>query len=154
MTFHQGIASFLAVLVSARVFAASEVAPPRFERALALYAEGPCKAGEVIALLTQELESNPDYEPAIKLLGITYFGTGRFQEALAQFDHALALADARQELAPRLLFYKARALHELGKCADAKRILEAYWAFWQDDTKLKAQYDELYPELEAACGAK
>lgn len=128
--------------------------PPRFEQARALYAQGPSRATEVIDLLKQELKSNPEYEPAVKLLAITYFGTEQFQKALDQFDHALRMTEARHEMVPQLLFYKAVTLNELGRCPEAKRIVDVYWALWQDDETLKAQSEQLSAALNAACGGK
>ena len=144
----------LGVVGCAYALVTAEESPSKFEQAKALYAQGPSKAKEIVALLKEELASNPDFEPAVKLLGMTYFGTGRFQDALAQFDRVLDLESKRGGVAPQIVFLKARALNELGRCSEAKKLLEANSAFWQDDLELKAQYEQLYPDLKARCGSQ
>jgi tetratricopeptide (TPR) repeat protein len=121
--------------------------PSYFEQARELYKEGPSKAPEIIEFLKKELAIHPHHEKATRLLGITYFGVGQFDKALAQFDAAISLAEKRESIVPRMLFYKARTLYHLKRYAEAKKILEVYWAFWQDDDELKNSYEKLYPAI-------
>jgi tetratricopeptide (TPR) repeat protein len=117
----------------------------RYRQARILYSDGPSRAPEIIALLEAELADNPDHEEAIRLLGITYFGIDQPQEALVQFERALEIAAARDTMLPGMLMYKARALHDLGRDIEAKKILDVYWALWQDSKKLQGLYEYLYP---------
>ncbi|MHC4984507.1 MAG: tetratricopeptide repeat protein, partial [Planctomycetota bacterium] len=97
-----------------------------------LYNEGPSRASEVIDLLKKQLRLKPEHEQAIYLLGVTYFGIGDFKSALQQFDAGIALADKRKSIIPELVFYRARTLFELGRCPEARQLLDSHWAFWQD----------------------
>ncbi len=138
---------FAAVLVASLLYASLAVCeePDRFERALALYSEGPSRAPEIIELLRAELSDHPDHEKARRLLAITLFGTEQFEAALVEFDVVLAAIENREEISPRILFYKARTLYELKRYEEAAKILDVYWAFWQDDEKLRQGY-EYYSE--------
>ena len=148
------------VLTSTVLLKADETTPTadhvesKYEQARALYSEGPSKAQEIIQLLKEELEEHPDNEKAIKLLGITYFGIGNSEAALVQFDSAISLAAKEDRILPHMIFYKARALHDLARDEEAKQLLEAYWAFFQDDEKLTRQYDILYPAVNESLKAK
>src|SRR5689334_6076460 len=138
MTIFRRTLLILGVVARLHPVTIAEESPSRFEQAKALYAQGPGKANEIVALLKEELASNPDFEPAVRLLGMTYFGTGRFLVAIAEFDRALELESKRGAISPQVLFLKARALNQLGECSEAKKILEANVALWQDDLDLKA----------------
>ena len=123
-----------------------------YAQARALYREGPAHAPEIIKLLKEQIRLTPTNEQAIYLLGVTYFGTNDMQNALQQFDQGIALAGKRGELNGELLFYKARTLFYLGRCVEAKQMLDAYSAFWQDGGRLQVRYEQLYPEVERQCG--
>lgn len=132
--------------------------PDRFERARALYSEGPSRAPEIIELLREELSVHPDHEKARRLLAITLFGTKQFEAALVEFDILLTASENRKEISPRMLFYKVRTLYELKQYKEAAKILDAYWAFWQNDKELRKGY-EYYSEkigkkLESASNRK
>ncbi len=113
----------------------------KYDDARELYKEGPTKGPEIIELLEEHLVKNPTDEKAIRLLGITQFGIGRNEEALETFEKAIALAEKDGSISPNLLMCKARALFALDRKYETKRILEVYWAFWQDETDLEELYD-------------
>ncbi len=125
-----------------------------YAQARALYREGPARAPEIIRLLKEQISLTPDNEQAIYLLGVTYFGTNDMPNALQQFDLGIALAGKRSEINPELQFYKASTLFYLGRCPEARQMLDAYWAFWQDGGRLQGRYEQLYPEVVAQCGGK
>jgi tetratricopeptide (TPR) repeat protein len=125
----------------------SEEGVSKYDRARALYNEGPSKAPEIIALLKEELAVNPENDKAIRLLGITYFGVGQSEKAIEQFDASIDLAAKKGSIVPGMLFYKARALHDLGRNAEARKILDTYWAFFQDGGDLQRQYEIIYPQI-------
>ncbi len=125
-----------------------------YAQARALYREGPARAPEIIKLLKEQIRLTPDNEQAIYLLGVTYFGTNDMQNALQQFDQGIALSGKRGEINAEVLFYKARTLFYLGRCTEAKQMLDAYSAFWQDGGRLQGRYEQLYPEVERQCGGK
>lgn len=128
-----------------------EVGVDPYARARQLYGEGPSRAPEIIVLLRKKLEEEPQHEQAIRLLGITYFGVGEFEKALKQFDRGIAIAGERGTIVPGLVFYRARTLFELGRCVEARSLLESHGAFWQDDEDLQKKYERLYPEVLAKC---
>ena len=39
-------------------------------------------------------------------------------------------------------------------CLEARQMLDAYSAFWQDNGRLQGRYELLYSEAEAQCGGK
>lgn len=124
-----------------------------YRQAKELYKAGPSKAPEIIALLEKAIAADKTNAMACYLLGLTYFGTERFDEALAQFDRALELKESNgKTINPELRFYRARTLFELGRCPEAKQILESHWAFWQDGGRLQERYEALYPEVRRICG--
>jgi tetratricopeptide (TPR) repeat protein len=125
----------------------SEEGMSKYDQARVLYREGPSKAPEIIALLKEELAVNPENDKAIRLLGITYFGVGQSEKAIEQFDSSIDLAAKKGSIVPGMLFYKARALHDLGRNAEARKILDTYWAFFQDGGDLQRQYDIVYPQI-------
>ena len=113
----------------------------KYDDARELYKEGPTKGLEIIKLLKEHLAVNPADEKALRLLGITEFGVGKNKEALNTFDKAIVVAGKDGSISPSLLMYKARALFALKRKYECKRILEVYWAFWQDEGKLEELYD-------------
>ncbi|MDH3976644.1 MAG: tetratricopeptide repeat protein [Deltaproteobacteria bacterium] len=124
-----------------------------YRQAKELYREGPSKAPEIIALLKKAITADDANVKAHYLLGVTYFGTERFDSALRQFDRALELQESDgQTINPELRFYRARTLFELGRCEEARQILESHWAFWQDGGRLQGRYEALSPMVEKACG--
>ncbi len=141
------IAFLFIFFVPATVQATTEDKLSYFEQAMELYKEGPSRAPEIIDLLKRELKEHPENNKAVKLLGITYFGIERFEEAIEQFDRAIDLASKDGSIIPQILFMKAEALHELKRDAEAKKILDDYWAFWQDGGKLQQRYKVLYPQV-------
>lgn len=122
-----------------------------YARARDLYAEGPSRAPEIIRLLRKQLEKDPKHEEAIRLLATTYFGVGEFEKALEQFDAGIAIAGERGTIVPVLVFYRAKTLFALGRCVEARLVLESHWAFWQDGGYLQKEYDRLYPAVLAKC---
>ncbi|MBU0984781.1 MAG: hypothetical protein KKA42_12975 [candidate division Zixibacteria bacterium] len=133
-------------------FYAPEASQPReyqsrMQEAIALYQGGPRNAARVIELLEAELKENPGNPMAVKLLGITYFGTERFQDAIGLFDKAMELANAPL---PRLQFYKANALYELDRYQEASDILKTIEEFCTNDKELGPQYLTLARNLDAA----
>jgi tetratricopeptide (TPR) repeat protein len=109
-----------------------------FEKARELYNKGPKFAPEIIKLLKKEIEINPENLDAYKLLGITYFGIGDFQEALPRFNRVIE----KQFLAPnedgsysvptKIIIYKIRSLTNLDRFQEARREESKYWAFISD----------------------
>jgi tetratricopeptide (TPR) repeat protein len=122
-----------------------------YDRARELYDKGPARANEVIALLKEEIAANPKHARAHYLLGVTYFGTKRLDDALVNIRRAIELARADGSITPLYNFYEAKTLFHMGRCSEAKRILEAYWAFWQDGASLQKRYEELYPQVLKQC---
>ncbi len=75
-----------------------------------------------------------------------------------ELDVALATIENRKEISPRLLFYKVRTLYELKRYEEAAKILDVYWAFWQDDKELRQGYayysERIREKLEAESADK
>jgi len=127
------------------------VAPQsRYEKARELYKEGPSRAAEVIALLKEEIESHPKHAQAHYLLGVTFFGTDKLEDALLHIRKAIEVNETGS-IVPMFHFYEAKILFHMGRCEEPKRILDAYWAFWQDRGSLQKRYAELYPQLLRQC---
>lgn len=123
------------------------------QQARQLYKKGPSKAQDVVDLLQEAIAADKTCANTYYLLGLTYYGTGRLKEALVEFERALELKEADgKTIQPALRFHRARTLFYLGKCAEARQILESHWAFWQDGGSLQERYEALYPEVERSCG--
>ena len=123
-------------------------------QAKVLYKQGPSKAEEIIELLRKELQVRPGNADAMYLLGLTYYGTGRLDQALKEFDGALALTERDGSINAELRFCRARTLFYLGQCSEAKHILDVFWALWQDGEALQQKYEELYPDVLSKCGGQ
>jgi len=124
-----------------------------YQQAKDLLKEGPSKAPEVIALLKQAIAADDSNADAYYLLGRIYNSTKQFEEALAQFDRALELRESDgKTIVPGMRFYRASTLFKLGRCEEAKQLLESHWAFWQDGGRLQAWYESLHPQVEQECG--
>jgi tetratricopeptide (TPR) repeat protein len=113
----------------------------KYDDAVELYKEGPSKGPEIIRLLREHLAKEPKDEKALRLLGITQFGIGDSEGALATFNRVIDLIEKDDRISPQVVMYKARALFDLDRKPECKKILGAYWAFWQDDEKLKGVYE-------------
>lgn len=122
----------------------------KYEEARELYKEGPKKAPEIIKLLKDHLKAHPKDEMVVRLLGITHLGIGEADEALKRFDKAIDLAKQRDSIPAGVLMSKARALFELNRKHECKRILEGYWAFWQSNEKHMELYDWYWPRVKDA----
>lgn len=121
--------------------------PSRYDEARELYKQGPKKGPEIISLLRAHIHDNPKDQKAIRLLGITLYGIKKPAEALPVFEQAIDIATENDTIAPSILMLKARALYDLNRKYECKRILEIYWAFWQDDGELKKSYEWYYPKV-------
>ena len=123
------------------------------QQARELYREGPSKAEEVVTLLEKAIAADTTNANAYYLLGLTYYGSERFDEALVELVRALELKEADgKTIQPTLRFHRARTLFELGRCPEARQILESHWAFWQDGGRLQERYEALYPAVVRKCG--
>jgi hypothetical protein len=118
-----------------------------YDEARDLYRAGPFNARRVIALLENDLRNNPEKLEALKLLAITYTGAGRFIDALAVVDRAIA---AEQAFAPRMHLLKAKVLHYLDRNTEARDFLTARSAFFDGDSSLSDERDRLLIAIEAA----
>jgi tetratricopeptide (TPR) repeat protein len=119
----------------------------RYEQARELYKQGPTQGPEIVRLLREHLVGHPDDIEALGLLGITLFGIEKPAEALPVIDRAIDLADQKGEIRPKMMMLRARSLYELQRYWECKRVLEAYWAFWQDNPELKKLYEWYYPKV-------
>ena len=113
----------------------------KYNEALELYGDGPAKAPQIIKLLNEHIEDNPKDDKAFKLLGITQFGIEDNEGALATFEKTIKLLDEDGRISAQILMYKARTLFALKRMFECRRLLEVYWAFWQDDEQLKRSYE-------------
>ena len=121
--------------------------PSRYDKARELYKQGPKKGSEIVSLLRAHILDNPKDEKAIRLLAITLYGIEKPAETLPVLEQAIDLASESDEIAPSILMLKARALYDLDRKYECKRILEIYWAFWQNDEELKKLYEWYYPRV-------
>ena len=135
---------FIVLLVAAGLRAAES---SLHEQARELYREGPTKGPEVVRLLREHIAAHPQDIDAVSLLGITLFGIEKPEEALPVIDRAIELASEKKEIRPKMVMLRARTLYELDRQWECKRVLEAYWAFWQDSPALKKLYDWYYPRV-------
>src|ERR1041385_6143533 len=60
------------------------------------------------------------------------------------------MAKHKDEISPKMLMLKARVLYALNRKWECKRILEIYWAFWQNRPELKEHYEWYYPKVKNA----
>ena len=121
-----------------------------YEQARELYKQGPTKGPEIVRLLREHLADHPEDIEAVCLLGITLFGLEKPAEALPVIDRAMDLADQKKAIRPKMVMLRARTLYELHRSWECKRVLEAYWAFWQDSPELKKLYEWYYPKVKDA----
>ncbi len=136
----------VAMLTSTNMAFSEDQEQSRYDKAWALYQQGPQRAHEVIALLQEEIKENPDNASAHLLLGITFFGTERFDAALRQINTALDLGEKQNVKRPRTILLKARTLKMLRRSGDAIDLLDENAAlFSEKDTK--NEYDVLYTEI-------
>lgn len=124
----------------------SSFASERMEKARALYAQGPSKSQEAIFLLEEEIQTNPNNEKAIMLLGVTYYGTGDFEKALEQFEKIPDVTPESKQINPTFLLYKAKTLHMLCRNEEALKILDVFNAFWLG-TQREEEYISLHTEV-------
>lgn len=121
-----------------------------YEQARELYKQGPAKAPEIVRLLREHIAGNPDDIEAVSLLRITLFGIEKPAEALPMIERAIALAEQKEEIRPKMLMLRARSLYALDRHWECKRVLEVYWAFWQNSPELKRAYEGYYPKVKDA----
>jgi tetratricopeptide (TPR) repeat protein len=119
--------------------------PSRYDQARALYREGSERAPEIIRLLREEIADNPTNRDAVALLGITLYGTEKFQEAVEQFEKVEAMANKSGDLLSGVVFLRVKALLQLQRYEDAADVLNAYWAIFDNDPNIKQEYEELSP---------
>jgi tetratricopeptide (TPR) repeat protein len=122
---------------------------PHFDRARELYAFGPSKATEILAELDLELHDHPENVKAFLLKATTQMGIEQLDAALATLDQLSDLASKTEAIYPSAVFLRARCLFYKGDYESAKRALEPFWAFFQDDDESKAQYDGLMAAITA-----
>jgi tetratricopeptide (TPR) repeat protein len=122
---------------------------PHFARARELYALGPAKAKEVIAELDLELREHPENVKAFLLKAMTQMGTEQLDAALATLDQLSEVASKTETIYPSAVYLRARCLFYKGEYESAKRTLEPFWAFFQDDAERKRQYDSLMVDITA-----
>lgn len=134
----------LALLVATGSFAADS---SLYEQARELYRQGPTKGPEVVRLLREHIAAHPKDIDAVSLLGITLFGIEKPEEALPVIDRAIELASEKKEIRPKMMMLRARTLYHLHRPGECKRVLEVYWAFWQDNPELMKLYDWYYPRV-------
>lgn len=113
-----------------------------YERALVLYQQGPSKADEVIEILEAELKDHPQNYDAVALLGITYFGTRRFEDAITRFDEAIRLTRESGEFNAQLHLMKAKSLAYLERYSEARALLVAIQAFFQTKDGREEEYED------------
>jgi tetratricopeptide (TPR) repeat protein len=121
-----------------------------YDQARELYKQGPARAPEIVRLLREHTKANPQDIEAFGLLGITLFGIEKHAEALPVIDRAIELATEKEDIRPKMVMLRARTLYELNRQWECKRVLEAYWAFWQDSPELKKLYEWYYPRVKDA----
>ncbi|WP_395752576.1 tetratricopeptide repeat protein [Prosthecobacter sp.] len=121
-----------------------------YEQARELYKQGPSKGPEIVRLLQEHTKATPRDIDAFTLLGITLFGIEKPAEALPPIDRAIELANEEKNIRPGILMLRARTLYELDRKWECKKLLEAHWAFWQDNPELKKLYDWYYPKVQDA----
>lgn len=122
---------------------------PHFDLARELYKLGPAKAPEILAELDLELRDHPENVQAFLLKAITQMGIGQLDAALATLDQLSQVASKNKTIYPSAVLIRARCLFHKGEYESAKRELEPYGAFFQDDAGLKVQYDSLMAEIVA-----
>jgi len=122
---------------------------PHYARARELYDLGPAKAEEIIAELDLELRENPDSLRALGLKANTQIGTGQYEAAMATLDRYDEIARKATTISPNGILLRARCLYHMGNYESAKRKLEPYWAFFQDDSAIKSKYDSLMSAIVA-----
>ena len=120
-----------------------------YDRARELYSEGPSKAAEILAELELELAEHPDSLEALSLKATTQIGIGEFEAALKTLDRFDEINDKSDTMSPGGIFLRARCLYHMGKYEEARLRLEPFWAFFQDDPKSKARYDQLMAAIMA-----
>lgn len=122
---------------------------PHFDRARELYKLGPAKAPEILAELDLELRDHPENVQAFLLKAITQMGIGQLDAALATLDQLSQVASKNKTIHPSAVLIRARCLFHKGEYESAKRELELFGPFFQDDVGLKSQYDSLMAEIVA-----
>jgi predicted Zn-dependent protease len=142
------IAPFLVLLICVSQLVGADAS--LYEQARELYKEGPSRGPEVVRLLREHTKAHPRDLEAFSLLGITLFGIEKPAEALPAIDRAIELATEKEGIRPKMVMLRARTLYELNRPWECKRVLEAYWAFWQDSPELKKLYEWYYPRVKDA----
>jgi hypothetical protein len=101
----------------------------RWERALALYAEGPDRAPEIVEILEGILEEEPEHRSALRLLGLTFLGNARADLALPRFEELIRIAAEQERIFPGDHFWQAMCLNRLGRNEEAREVIRAYAGF-------------------------
>jgi hypothetical protein len=147
-TYDINIKKFTSFLSTVEFFPPRAEAEPEFksayEEALALHGGGPENLPKVISILENELNINPENLKAAKLLGLTYYETGRYEEAVVMFDSSIRMDDG---INPHIYLYKGRSLAKLGRYQELKKCLGGMGAFYQGDDELSAAYEELMAQI-------
>lgn len=135
--------------VSTRSGESQSESGPHFDRARELYALGPTKAKEILAELDLELRDHPENVKAFLLKATTQMGIEQFDAALETLEQLSRVASKTGAIYPSAVLLQARCLFYKGEYQSAKRTLEPFWAFFQDDAESKSQYDSLMAVITA-----
>ena len=119
-----------------------------YQQARELYREGPSKGPEIIALLNKALAIDSTDINVLQLKGTTHLGIGEFDEAIECFDRII---EGNESIYPGVVFMKAKALFFKKEYQEARQLLNAYWAFFnQEDAKKADEYRQLIQAIDEA----
>ena len=139
------------VILGGACSSSTEIPSARYDRARALYQEGPENRSRVIELLAEELKVNPSNMKARKLLGLTYFDTQQFDNAAKEFEIVIdegfrPREDGSLSVPTGIIFLHIRALARKGKYVAAWETVGKYGAFL-NTPEHKPRYDKTVDEL-------
>jgi len=118
---------------------AQQPADERWEQALALYAEGPERAAEIVAVLEDLLADEPENRSALRLLGLTHLGNARADLALPRFEELIRIAERQERIFPGDHFWRAMCLNRLGRNEEAREVIRTYAGFLESADAMKEE---------------
>jgi thioredoxin-like negative regulator of GroEL len=119
-----------------------------FDRARALYREGPSKSKEIVSELDFELRDHPENMDARLLKAMAQMGINDTRAALKTLGEAAEEDDKAKSIHREIHFLRARCFCQHGDFAAAKKALQPFSAFFTRDPEAKARYDQLMAIIE------
>jgi tetratricopeptide (TPR) repeat protein len=144
----------IAVFLSSIVIASLAFAGPHLDKALELYKADPSAADKITREINLELADDPESCQALLLLAITQRGEGKFDNSLATLDRVEKLDQKKGSLHSWVFILRAENYYFKKDYEKARKVLKAYWAFFEDSEEKKRRAEELSEAVQNAIKAE